>query len=100
MWRQITEHDGAAVLPKLISYLGERRAHRERWVGALTSTSVPLRLIDGLRDPISGTDIVARYRELVRNPDVVELPDAGHYPQLEAPDAVASAILEHFSRAP
>lgn len=100
MWRQICEHDGAAVLPKLISYLGERRAHRERWVGALTSTSVPLRLIDGLRDPISGTDIVARYRELVRNPDVVELPDAGHYPQLEAPDAVASAILEHFARAP
>jgi pimeloyl-ACP methyl ester carboxylesterase len=44
--------------------------------------------------------MVARYRELVPNPDVVELPDIGHYPQLEAPDAVLAAILEHFGRAP
>jgi pimeloyl-ACP methyl ester carboxylesterase len=100
MWRLIAEHDGPAVLPKLIGYLGERRAHRERWVGALASATAPLRLIDGLVDPISGADMVARYRELVPRPDVVELPGVGHYPQLEAPDVVAAAVLEHFGRAP
>ena len=100
MWRMIAEHDGAAVLSKLIGYLSERRAHRDRWVGALARAPIPLRLIDGLLDPISGTGIVARYRELVPNPDVVELPGVGHYPQLEAPGDVLAAILEHFGRAP
>jgi len=100
MWRLIAEHDGPAVMPKLIAYMAERRANRERWVAALTTATAPLRLIDGLLDPISGAHLVSRYRELVPHPDVVELPDIGHYPQLEAPDAVADAILSHFDRAP
>jgi pimeloyl-ACP methyl ester carboxylesterase len=100
MWRLITEHDGQAVMPQLIGYLAERRAHRSRWVGALTGAKMPLRFIDGLVDPISGADMVARYRELVPHPDIVELPGVGHYPQLEAPGDVAAAVLEHFARAP
>jgi pimeloyl-ACP methyl ester carboxylesterase len=84
-------------MPKLIGYMAERREHRERWVGALCKTKVPVRLIDGLVDPISGAHMVARYRELVPNPDIVELPGVGHYPQLEAPDKVVTAILEKFA---
>jgi pimeloyl-ACP methyl ester carboxylesterase len=100
MWRLVTQHDGPAVMPQLIGYLAERRAHRSRWVGALVSARAPLRFIDGLVDPISGADMVARYRELVPRPDIVELPGVGHYPQLEAPGDVAAAVLEHFARAP
>ena len=37
--------------------------------------------------------MVARYRELVPDPDVVLLPDVGHYPQVEAPEAVLAAFL-------
>jgi pimeloyl-ACP methyl ester carboxylesterase len=43
---------------------------------------------------------VARYRELVPNPDVVELPGVGHYPQLEAPGDVQRAVLDQLARAP
>ena len=100
MWRLVSAHDGAAVLPQLIGYIAERRAHRDRWVGALVDSKLPLRLINGLLDPISGAHMAARYRELVPRPDVVELPAAGHYPQLEAPEAVLAAILDHFGRAP
>jgi pimeloyl-ACP methyl ester carboxylesterase len=99
MWRLVAEHDGPAVMPKLIAYMAERREHRERWVGALVSAPAPLRLINGLLDPISGAHMVARYREVIPRPDVVELPRVGHYPQLEAPGAVLAAILEHFERA-
>jgi pimeloyl-ACP methyl ester carboxylesterase len=53
-------------------------------------------LINGLVDPIAGASIVARYRELVPKPDIVELADVGHYPQVEAPDRVAAAALEFF----
>ncbi len=100
MWQLVTVNDGAAVMPKLIGYLRERRAQRERWVGALVEATAPLRLINGLVDPVSGAHLVARYRELVPRPDVVELPGVGHYPQIEAPGAVLSAVLEHFERAP
>lgn len=84
---------------KLIRYMSERRAHRERWVGALRDTPVPVRLIDGLLDPASGAHMVRRYRELIADPDVVELPKIGHYPQLEAPEATLAAVLDfHTSR--
>jgi pimeloyl-ACP methyl ester carboxylesterase len=55
---------------------------------------VPLRLIDGLLDPVSGVHMAARYRELISEPDVVELPNVGHYPQLEAPEETLAAILD------
>jgi pimeloyl-ACP methyl ester carboxylesterase len=96
MWQLVAESDGLAVMPGLIDYLRQRRQHRERWVGALVNASVPVRLINGLVDPIAGASIVARYRELVPKPDIVELADVGHYPQVEAPDRVAAAALEFF----
>jgi len=93
MWRLMTCNDGLRVLPALITYMAERREHRERWVGALQQSALPLRLINGLRDPISGAHMVRRYRELVPRPDIVELDDVGHYPQLEAADRMAAAAL-------
>ncbi|HBZ98771.1 MAG TPA: alpha/beta hydrolase, partial [Pseudomonas sp.] len=46
---------------------------------------VPMRVIDGAADPISGAHMVARYRELIPAPDTVLLEGIGHYPQVEAP---------------
>ncbi|HZP10999.1 MAG TPA: alpha/beta hydrolase [Nevskiaceae bacterium] len=93
-WQLIRHDNGSHNFHKLIGYMGERRKHRARWVGALQSSPIPLRVVDGLVDPVSGAHMVARYRELVPNPDVVELPGIGHYPQVEAPDAVLRAFLE------
>lgn len=93
MW-QLVEHDGGpAVFPKLIGYMEERRRFRERWVGALEEARVPIRVIDGAADPVSGAHMVARYKELVPNVDAVLLPNIGHYPQLEAPRAVLEAFI-------
>ena len=99
MWALVTEGGGRRVMPDLIGYMEARRRHRERWVGALVHASVPLRLVNGLDDPISGAHLAARYRELIPNPDVVALAGVGHYPQLEAPDAVLEAALTFFDRA-
>ncbi|MEU2253697.1 alpha/beta hydrolase [Nocardia xishanensis] len=93
-WMLWSSKHGKSIGHKLIRYMAERRKNRERWVGALQRTEVPVRLIDGLRDPVSGAHMVERYRELIEHPDVVELPDIGHYPQIEAPERTLDAFLE------
>ncbi len=98
MWLLMNLNGGLQVMPSLIGYMVERRTHRERWVGALQQSKVLLRLINGLRDPISGAHMVERYRELMLKPDVIELADVGHYPQVEAPEAVAEAVLEFMGK--
>jgi pimeloyl-ACP methyl ester carboxylesterase len=77
---------------RLIRYMPERRVQRERWLGAMQRGGVPLRLIDGAVDPISGAHMLARYRELIPVPDTVSLEGIGHYPQTEAPELV----LQHY----
>jgi pimeloyl-ACP methyl ester carboxylesterase len=93
-WRLLRLQDGHRVLPALLGYLRERRAMRTRWVTALQSADVPLRLVIGLADPIAGATIARRYRELLHVADVVELGEVGHYPQLEDAGAVRKAIEE------
>jgi pimeloyl-ACP methyl ester carboxylesterase len=100
VWALNRHHDGLRVMPKLIRYLDERRAQRERWVGALQRSPVPLRFINGPADPVSGRHMAERYRELVPNPDVVLLDDIGHYPQLEAPEQVLAAFLAFVAGVP
>jgi pimeloyl-ACP methyl ester carboxylesterase len=95
-WSIISHADGQLRFPKLLGYMKERRQHRARWVGALRDTKVPIRVVNGSFDPISGAHMVARYRQLVPYPDCVALPDIGHYPQVEAPDAVWDAYADFF----
>ena len=99
VWRLNQVHDGMRVMPKLIRYIDERRQQRQRWVEALQRAVVPLRFVNGPEDPVSGRHMAERYRELVPHPDIVLLEGIGHYPQLEAPEAVLAAVLEHIERA-
>jgi pimeloyl-ACP methyl ester carboxylesterase len=92
-WTLMQHEDGRKPMPKLIRYIPERRERRARWVGALQAARVPLKLIVGEIDPISGAHMAARYRELVPDANITMLPRIGHYPQVEAPKAVLAAYL-------
>ncbi|MBS0374085.1 MAG: alpha/beta hydrolase [Proteobacteria bacterium] len=92
-WALLRHGDGAGAMPRLIRYIDERRRWRERWVGALVRTTVPLSLVAGLDDPVSGRHMVERFRELVPAAAVTGLPGIGHYPQLEAPVPVLGRIM-------
>lgn len=93
-WSLIRYNNGHLVMHKLIYYIVERRVNRARWVGALQSTKIPLRLSNGLSDPISGAHLVARYQQLIPNADVICLNNIGHYPQIEDPDAIIASQLD------
>jgi pimeloyl-ACP methyl ester carboxylesterase len=97
-WELATHDHGRAAMARLIGYMAERREHRERWVGAMqraaSQKTVPLKLIDGALDPVSGEHMAVRYRELISDANVTLLPRIGHYPQVEDPVAVAQAYLQ------
>jgi pimeloyl-ACP methyl ester carboxylesterase len=99
-WSLIVFNDGRRVAHKIIRYIEERERHRDRWVGALQETAVPLRFINGPLDPVSGNHMVARYRQLIPNPDVVILDKIGHYPQVEAPLRVLDAFFSFVDSLP
>jgi pimeloyl-ACP methyl ester carboxylesterase len=87
-WKLIVHNEGIRVYTSLIRYIGERRVNRQRWVGALQHADMPLKLIDGVADPVSGAHMVERYRQLVPRPDISILESVGHYPQVETPERV------------
>jgi pimeloyl-ACP methyl ester carboxylesterase len=89
-WQLVAVNEGPRIGHRLIRYLEERRARRQRWVGALQQAAVPLRFIVGAADPVSGLKMAARYRQLVPRADVVVLEGVGHYPQVEAPEATVA----------
>jgi pimeloyl-ACP methyl ester carboxylesterase len=91
-WQLLTHADGKRHFYRLFHYIPERRLQRERWVGALVKSTVPLRLINGPADPVSGAHMAERYRALVPHPKIVSLPGVGHYPHLEDPEGVLRGL--------
>jgi pimeloyl-ACP methyl ester carboxylesterase len=93
-WGLASKNDGLRALAGLISYMAERRENRERWVGAFVNATLPLLVINGSRDPVSGEHMVERLLQLRPETSVVRLPDIGHYPQVEAPAEVLAAYAK------
>ncbi|XP_037099447.1 mesoderm-specific transcript homolog protein isoform X1 [Syngnathus acus] len=96
MWVSIRYNDGHLVLDSLLQYINQRIKHRERWVGALTTTSVPLHLIYGPMDPVNPhPEFIELYKKLVKRSTVTVLNEyIGHYPQLEDPIGFLAAYLK------
>ena len=88
--------DCIAVLPVEIM-----RSHP--WLGELEArvaealADKPVVLLFGRKDPALGSDaVVDRWRTQFPDATYVDLPDAGHYIQEDAPDEIVRAIREAF----
>ncbi|CAF0871747.1 unnamed protein product [Didymodactylos carnosus] len=81
---------------QLQKYILERRQNAERWEKSLSeAAAVPICLINGPADPVSGRHLAEYFKKVVNNPDVILLADdVGHYPNLEAPEEV----LKYFDK--
>lgn len=87
MWTAVRINDGNLVMDSILQFINQRWKYRDRWVGALISTSVPLHLIYGPLDPVNPhPEFLNLYQTLVPKSTVSVLDDhIGHYPQLEDP---------------
>lgn len=91
-------NNGKKIAHKLIRYMTERKTYRERWVGALEKTKVPLRFINGLADPVSGAHLVKRFREILPHKDIIELIEIGHFPHFETPEKTLEYFFEFHDK--
>ncbi|NXN88093.1 MEST protein, partial [Bombycilla garrulus] len=83
----------------ILQYINQRKKHRERWVGALMSTSVPLHLIYGPLDPVNPhPEFLQLYKKVLPTSTVSVLDDhISHYPQLEDPTGFLNAYLNFIN---
>ncbi|HMF83490.1 MAG TPA: alpha/beta fold hydrolase [Acidimicrobiia bacterium] len=95
----IVRDGGHRILPRTIRYVEERREHEGRWTGAIERHPSPLTIVWGDADPIALWPMAERLHEARPDATLVRLRDVGHYPMLEAPDALAAA-LDHAIGAP
>ncbi|NXX40540.1 MEST protein, partial [Tricholaema leucomelas] len=86
-------------LLSILQYINQRKKHRERWVGALRSTSVPLHLIYGPLDPVNPhPEFLQLYKKVLPTSTVTVLDDhISHYPQLEDPTGFLNAYLNFIN---
>ncbi|MCB9600977.1 MAG: alpha/beta hydrolase [Sandaracinus sp.] len=97
-WEIVASDEGTRIAHRLIRYIPERRVMRDRWVATLFEGDVPLRLINGTADPVSGGHVADEWIARRPDADVVRLEGIGHYPQLEAPERVLEAFLAFHDR--
>ncbi len=91
-WSLVAHGGGAARSHQTIHYMSERERLTDRWHGAIRDWPGPLSLAWGLQDPVATVDVLAGLRELRPHAPVHELPQLGHYPQVEAPARIAAAL--------
>jgi pimeloyl-ACP methyl ester carboxylesterase len=61
----------------------------------LGAIDVPTRIVWGTKDKILPlTHLSSRFRRMVPQADWVEIPGAGHLPQIDDPERVAELVLE------
>lgn len=95
LWQGISRDDGHKLAHLHIRYNAERAAHHRRWETALAHWNRPIHLVWGLADPVSGRHVLEQAIRLLPRAEVTELEEVGHYPQSEAPAAVAAAVRMH-----
>lgn len=92
LWLGVSRNRGHKLSHLLIKYNAERAIHHQRWEAALADWTGPLHLVWGLADPVSGRHVLNEATKVLPRARVTELAGVGHYPQSEAPGAVAEAV--------
>lgn len=98
-WSLIAHDGGQRIAHKTINYMEERERLTERWHGAIRDWPGPLTFAWGLLDPVARPEVLHGLRELRPAAEAIELPELGHYPQIEAPERIAAALDTALARA-
>lgn len=98
-WSLVAHNDGQRIAHRTIHYMAERERFTDRWHGAIRGWPRPLTLAWGLHDPVATVSVLDGLRALRPGVEVIELPDAGHYPQIECPNEITAALDQALAAA-
>lgn len=90
-------NDGKNIMHKLIGYINDRRTNAIRWKAAIVDASIPVKIINGPLDPVSGRHLADYCQKILPNPNITILEGVGHYPHDEAPTKVRDAFFEFMA---
>ena len=93
LWALLNHNNGLRVMPKLINYITQRKQNEQRWVTAIINSDIPVTLIAGEQDPISGKHMLEQYEKIIPNARTHSFAELGHYPQVEDAKAITQAYL-------
>jgi len=93
-WNLLLNNDGRKMIPIISQYLEERRTHVKRWRTPLQHPEIPMAMINGIEDPISGLDTAHFFQKLQPQSLTVFIEKSGHYPHVETPKAVLSSFFK------
>jgi pimeloyl-ACP methyl ester carboxylesterase len=91
-WELIRADGGRTLNHKTIQYMEERFKHADRWHGAIRDWEKPLSVAWGMLDPVATEQVLDAVLELRPSAPVTRFEDLGHYPQIEDPGRVDSAL--------
>jgi pimeloyl-ACP methyl ester carboxylesterase len=96
-WSLTSNNAGNRIGHRLIAYMDERIRKADRWHGAIANWPGDLSFVWALQDRVATPAVYEGLRTLRPGALTVELPDLGHYPQIESPGEFAAAIGEAFA---
>jgi pimeloyl-ACP methyl ester carboxylesterase len=91
-WALVCAGGGRTLNHKTIAYMEERFRHAERWHGALREWPKPLSLAWGMLDPVATENVLDAVLALRPSAPLTRFEDLGHYPQIEDPGRVSTAL--------
>lgn len=83
MWFQLEYNNGRKVIHLLSNYINERHVFWHRWIGALTKTKIPTKIIWATHDPIAVKAIAIQLSKEIKNNKLIWIKNTGHFPMLE-----------------
>ena len=93
LWAMLTCNEGRKTLPKITQYIKQRYEYWHRWIGALKSSELPIKIIWSKNDPVAVIEMAETLKNEIKNNELTVLNDSGHFPMLENPKAWAEAVL-------
>jgi pimeloyl-ACP methyl ester carboxylesterase len=93
-WNLLLDNEGRKMIPIIIQYLEERRTYIDRWRAPIADPQIPMAMINGIEDPISGFETAQFFQKLQPNSLTVFIENSGHYPHIETPEEVLNAFFK------
>lgn len=94
MWQQLVHNNGKKVIYMISRYNNERFTYWDRWIGALTETQIPTKIIWATEDPVAVKKMGAVLASEIPNNRLLWLENCGHFSMLECPEKWSALVLE------